>query len=799
MGEPDDLRALARRIADGKGGVHHFPIRHHSPACARHLHAALMELKPDTLLLEMPVDFAPLIPILLDEATRPPVAIVTTQPAGSKPRPTSYWPISATSPELAAIRAAQALGARLVPCDLPSDHPAMLGDDDPRVPGAPRNLGDERLLARSQWMRALIGRSGSRDFNELWDRLFECRIADPDWRGFFGSVAVYCASSRLSTPPDDLSPDTLPREAQMRAVLAGCAGQGRVAVVTGGFHTPALLDWQDAGAAAAPGAASAYLVRFSHPRLDRLNGYGAGMPSPAWYERLGAAAASGSEPFSAAAEDTLLGLAERLRQDRPSLAPNVPALVAALQQARRLADLRMLPGPGRAEVLDAARSCFLQDEDPRFGAPILDELEASLTGWSIGDVPPGAGSPPIVEAARAAVSRLGFSIADSIRRTRELDIHRTPRHREASRILHAMELLGVPFARMERGPDWAVGANPGALFEVWSYAWSPMVEAALIDCAGDGDTVERACLARLQRDLAGEPGRDSLAVCRMAVSAARAGLQPAIGELLRAASTAIADDPELVRVAAALGELFLLWRARSVLGLTGNAEVAAAFAACFRRACYLAADAADTAAERARETVGALAAIRSVVEAGEEGEAEDGVRVLDRALFDEALDRLAAQAGEMAPVLAGAVMALAVQAGRRTPGWLAGEVAGALSGPLDPEHRTGPLYGVALVAPELLRRLDGLIERLDTLLQTMEEDAFVTLLPHLRRAFTVLDPRETASFAAEIAGRHGLGPNALQTAMPLGVTEAELQVNLARSQTLTKLLEQDGLSHWLGA
>jgi hypothetical protein len=791
MDDPD-LRALARRIAQGQDGVHHFPIRHHSPACARHLAAALAELRPAVVLLEMPVDFAPLLPLLLDAGTRPPVAIVSTPPAGSRSRPTSYWPVSATSPELAAIRAAQALGARLVPCDLPSTHPVMLGHaDDDAQHGAPRPLGDERQLAHSAWMQALVRRTGSRDFNEVWDRLFESRIAGTDWRDFFASVAVYCASSRASTPDGELSRDTLPREAQMRAALAACVGQGRVAVVTGGFHTPALLSWDDADAVTPAGAGTAHLVRFSQPRLDRLNGYGAGMPSPAWYERLFDATQSpDAEPFAACAQDALLGLAERLRRDRPALAPNVPALVAALQHAQRLADLRGLPGPGRTEVLDAARACFLQDEDPRFGAPILAELHADLTGWAIGDVPPGAGSPPLVEAARAAARRLGFTLADSIRRTRELDIHRTTRHRDASRFLHALEMLGVPFARMESGPDWAVGANPGTLFEVWSYAWSPMVEAALIDAAGDGDSVERACVSRLRRQFGAGPGRDAVAVCRMVTAAARAGLQSLLGELLPAAVAAIADDPDLVRVATALGELCLVWRARAVLGLTGNPDVAAAVAGCFRRACYLAAEVADSAPERARDLVGALVAIRDVLDTTEAG-------TLDRDLFDEAVDRLAAQAEAMPPVLSGAVMALAVQAGRRPPEWLATEIAGALAGPKQAEHRVGPLHGLMLVAPELLRRLGALAARLDDLLGRLPEESFVALLPHLRRAFSTLDPRETAALAADVAARHGLGPLALHTVMPQSASEAELLANLAHAQELARLLERDGLAHWL--
>jgi hypothetical protein len=109
------------------------------------------------------------------------------------------------------------------------------------------------------------------------------------------------------------------------------------------------------------------------------------------------------------------------------------------------------------------------------------------------------------------------------------------------------------------------------------------------------------------------------------------------------------------------------------------------------------------------------------------------------------------------------------------------------------------LQGVLLVAPELLRRLDALVDRLDKLMASLSEDAFVALLPHLRRAFTALDPRETTALAADIAARHGAGPQALHAAMPQGATEAELHDNLADARQIVRLLEQDGLAHWLSA
>src|SRR5262249_37070946 len=89
-------------------------------------------------------------------------------------------------------------------------------------------LTDERAFDHSDYIRALVARSGCRDWNELWDRLFESRVADTDWRRFFADLAVYCALARSTHTHEALTRDgTLAREARMRAHLdAACARAG---------------------------------------------------------------------------------------------------------------------------------------------------------------------------------------------------------------------------------------------------------------------------------------------------------------------------------------------------------------------------------------------------------------------------------------------------------------------------------------------------------------------------------------------------------------------------------------------
>jgi uncharacterized protein DUF5682 len=806
--EVSELRRFADRLSSTEPALHFFPIRHHSPACAAHLVRALRELAPRHVLIEMPSDFAHLIPLLVDPGLRPPAAIVAMLEGAQAEQAATiaYWPLSATAPEYAAIRAATACGATITFCDLPAGdrkearRRAAPDEGEPR-PGDPIVLTDDALLDHSSYVRALVHKTGCRDFNELWDRLFESRLADADWRRFFGDVGAYCALARKTYGADELErDDTLRRERFMARCLARVreTTQGPFAVVTGGFHTPALVDGVTESGPVIPSrsAIKSYLVRFSHQRLDALNGYAAGMPSPRYYELLGGAAERGAaNPFQAVAEEVFLDLVALLRSQRPGFAPSVPAIVETLRHAAGLAELRGLPGPLRSELLDAARAALVKDEDARFGTPLLEELALRLTGTGIGDVPPGAGSPPLVEAARRRARSLGFTVTESVPRRRELDIHRNRQHRDGSRFLHAMAIIGADFGRLEHGADYSIGVDLDTLFEVWSYAWSPLVEARLIEAAADGDTVEKACASALRRKarklVDRGLGRNAAEVSGLLFDAARAGLGAALmSELLQLVESEVAEDAELARVSTALRNLLLLWCARPVLGLSGEARLGGILGACYRRAVFLLASIAATKPEQVAETAQALVAIRDIQESAAE------LPEIDPAQFVDAIDALVD--AELPPLLAGVVVALAVQFGRRPVTFLADRVAGALAGAaVEASDAAAPLAGLLMVSPALLHRTDEVVAAVDRAIGALDEARFVAVLPHLRAAFTVLAPGETEVLGGVIAARHGLAPGELEIDRSVAISEAELQRNLLWSRELVRLWQDDGLDAWL--
>lgn len=799
-----DPAATAIRLFDSKRNLHFFPIRHHSPACALHLREALRAIRPAAVLIEGPVDFEPLIAELLAPGVVPPVAMVAlpdSEARAEKGRAgTTYYPICRHSPEYIAVQQGNELGAAIRFIDLPSRHPAMQADgrdkqDQPLLPMR------ETMFDRGSYVEAMCARTGFRDGLALWDGLFEARARSNDWRGFFASVGAYCSALRAASDPDELHSDgTLAREAMMRACIhdALATASGPIAVVTGGFHTPALIDEQPEAPRAVAGAATrsnAWLIRYDFRALDRLNGYGAGLPLPGFYERVWERL-TGDDTESSLTEEILVGFRAHLAANEPALTFSFPTLRSMVEMARRLADLRGLSEPGRSELFDALRSSAIKEEIEVGAHPVLAAFTAFLQGDRLGDLPPGSRLPPLVERARREARAHGLSLEDAVPKTRELDIYRKPRHRQASQFLHAMRLVAPPFGQRDKGPDRVHGFRADVLLETWTYAWSPAVEAALIERSADGETVRDAAATILIRrldDLEKEgQSNNAEAAFNLLSVAFDAGIGSAADVLVAAVGTAAGADSNLLRLTNALiiGQA-LESRAK---GMQSESAVRA-FAALLpplldqlaRRIAELLRDLAAVGADNVGDAVRCLAAL---AEAMSDPDPSFPTQPLRDALQDLMTARLD-------PELNGAVIALAALIGLIDDAEAGTRLSAALAGAFErPGEAIRTLSGVMALAPQLFINDSSVIAAIDDLFGSVDDQGFLALLPQLRMAFAELSPHETDRVAAVVAAAHGAGEDDI--AILQQVPDARvLSDHLALGERLRSQWLQDGLAAWL--
>ncbi len=824
--------------------VTYFPIRHHSPACAGHIQRWIETHKPEAVLIEGPESFDSLVELLSKDSCVCPVAVYTSyvdkkgrirskiestedsaeqEPSQEFPaaRFAAYYPFCEYSPEFVALRSGHAVGARIRFIDLEYPEKIMAqyhAGMQPRKDEVTIDLlaADPHLM-HSEYVQVLAKRLGCRDFNELWDHLFESQWDAIDTVAFIDRVATWCLMARFSYTEDDLNRDgTNAREACMAAAIIDELEKTTksILVVTGGFHTVALPELvakktkRPKRLAMKDDEYGSWLMRYSYDQLDSLAGYQSGMPSPAFYERMWNATqeakALGEEIDSdqarnLAAADILVEIGRATREQNMSTRLSTPDAIAAVQMTKELAKLRGHKWPLREDVLDGVRSCFVKGEVDAEGQFLLQLVQRVLSGNRIGQTPPESGVPPIVDDFYREARRLRISLDKVERREVTLDLYRKVNHRETSRLFHRLTELGIEFAVFTSGPDFVTGQGLDLMLEHWQVCWSPATESALIEASIYGPTVEVAAGNRLRQHIAQLEdegmGRSTAAAVEILIRACRLGLHQQTPTIARLVGIHIAEDPLLPSVTRGLSQLELLGNSREPLEATNLMAIPTLITAAYRRACHLLSEIATCPDDAVADIIRSLSSLREVVASVLQPDepAADEETELDSDLFYEALRRIVEHTpAEAQPTIVGAAAGILYGEGQINEGELIAITSGYLGGTSDPRKSCGILRGLLATAREVAWQVTKIVQAIDEQFNGWDDETFLKALPELRLAFADLTPREISNVADLVANMHG--ESTLGELVHMDLDEGEVQFALSVSQLVRETLQADGLA-----
>ena len=489
------------------------------------------------MLVELPADAVAALRWVGRAGLVPPVALLGY--AVSQPERAVFAPLAAFSPEWQAVAWANEHDVAVRPIDLP----VAITLHDAAAEGRSRRGAVPDPLA------ALAAAAGEPDPERWWDDMVEHR---GDGEPVFAAVGDAMSAVRAGSEAAGIDRW---REAHMRReIRRALRTSGNVAVICGAWHVPALdpaVATVAADTAALRGLpkikAAITWVPWTHRRLGRATGYGAGVASPGWYAHVF------HHPGPDGVARFFVEAAHALRGHGLPASPD--HLIAASRLATSLATLRARPRPGLAEVLDAA--------DAVLGglALVTDEL---VVGDAIGEVPPGAPQVPLARDL-AAAQRAARLRADAASRTVELDL-RTPNGLRRSHLLHRLVALGVPWGILREGRG-----TSGTFRETWQLAWEPELSVRLVERAGHGTTVVAAatsCLA--ERAAAADRLAEATATVELALLS---DLPGALGPALQALGELAARAPDIADLMDALGPVASALRYGDVRGTEGLREV----------------------------------------------------------------------------------------------------------------------------------------------------------------------------------------------------------------------------------
>ncbi len=809
--------------------IYFAPVRHHSPACAYAVLSLIETVKPDHILIEGPDSFNALIPTLLDQQTCPPVAILGQAEALKKgddtPR-SAYFPFCEYSPEWQALQAGRQQAATLRFIDLPWN--AQRDDEQPDTHS--QSLQKERYLAHSQFISQLAKKCYCRDHDELWEHLFELRTvaALTDWQRLFHDTFIWCALARLDYEPEVLAAEgSSRREAHMLAHIQTVKQQqphARILVVTGGFHTLALIegladalprqfaltaDQQQQFLAMQKRAEkdSAWLIRYSFDRLDALNGYASGMPSPAYYQkswesllqqRQEQAENLPTQHYRTQAGVAFLAtVAQALREKHFDNPPSYLSVKQAAEQSLQLAALRNHPGPGRYDLLDGLQSAFIKGSLDESQQELWLAIKACFSGYQLGNIPVGTTTPPLVAETYARAAAFRFKLDDTLAKTTKLDIYRNTQHRLRSRFLHLLSFLDIHFARRVNGPDFLAGHQLDLLFEEWQYAWTPNVEGELIALSEKGTQLEAIALNTLlvmeeQLEAQGQ-NRSSQNAVTLLIQAALIGLQQRIPSLFTLLDRYIQQDFRLDSLTECGHKLLQLWRCHTLLDISDVTAIENRFHQLLPQTFFCLEHLAQGDEQQQEVHFQALLALRELI-----GLLPEMALSHDyRHDFYQQLARLNGKLNSV-PLLKGAVDAICYLDDQADAATLTTQLDNAFSTGSDPESAVAYFVGIMRTAPELALRLPLLIDSLNRYLAGWDEQQFIGILPELRFAFSQLTPKQNANVASYIADITQSNAQDLSLHQ-VEFSDAQLLTALHLDQQLQQSLSAQGLWDWFGA
>ncbi len=473
-------------------GPHIFGIRHHGPGSSRSLQHAMESLKPDCILIEGPPEANGILSFVSSAQMRPPVAILIHN--SEMPSLAVYYPFAAFSPEWAAIKFGLARGLRVRFMDLPQAHQLLEQDSQPEIELPELDLSSiavsSEIPIQNDPLSWLARAAGFSDGERYWEYLVESRGIETDVFPAILEAMTALRTEASNAPGFVLEAREARREAYMRQTIRAAQKEGfeKIAVVCGAWHSPVL----DVSSEQVPtGKSDAAILKdlpkvkvsatwtpWTHGRLSRSSGYGAGVDSPGWYAHLFEHSHSGA---SLVTTHWMASIARLLRSE--GLDASSASVIEAVRLVDTISSLRGLPMPGLIELSDAARAVFLSDSE----LPMTLIHDRLIVGEILGSVPSEVPTVPLQRDLEALQKRLRMP-PEAGEKPLELDL-RKPNDLERSILLHRLNLLGIAWGEMRDS------SGTGTFKETWQLRWQPEFAVRIIEMGAYGQNVLEAATA----------------------------------------------------------------------------------------------------------------------------------------------------------------------------------------------------------------------------------------------------------------------------------------------------------------
>lgn len=725
-----------------------FGIRHHGPGSARSLVRSLQTLAPDIILVEGPPEATETLPLLANPDMQPPVALLLYSP--DHLQQAAYYPFAEFSPEWQAIQYALNVEIPVRFMDLPQRHQMAARMEQEKCdvnyahPGAERSrnakgetkptrsasAGDSPTLARLSQdpLGYLAKAAGYTDSERWWEHMVEQRQESTElFEAILEAMSALREESEKEIPvkgeenprQQHKAQRERQREAYMRKTIRKAQKEGfqNIAVVCGAWHSPALTEpfpTQKHDNALLKGLPKVKVkstwIPWTYARLSKQSGYGAGIHSPGWYEHLWQASQR-SQSTTASSIQWLTRVSRLLRGE--DLDASSASVIETVRLAEALAAMRDSAMPGLEELTEATQTvlCF-GDATP------LKLIEQKLIiSDRLGQVPESTPLIPLQQDLQKLQKKLRMKPEASdklltLDLRKELDLAR-------SHLLHRLSLLNIVWGYPKRT------SGKGTFKEAWQLRWEPELSIAIIEAGCWGNTVVDAASAYNQQRA--DNCKELPELTQLLEPALLADLPEAIAHLMQCLQNAAAIAHDVTHLMAALPPLANILRYRDVRQ-TDTVVIAKVVDGLVARLCIgLPGACASLDNDAAEKMLDAIAQTHSVIKLlQQDHHAQAWSAVLGQLTNKSSLHGL----------IAGYCCRLLLDEGSLQAEEAAKRLSLALSLANEPAQAAAWVEGFLQGSGLLLLHDDTIWRVLDDWMTSLSDEAFITLLPLLRRTFS---------------------------------------------------------------
>ena len=466
-----------------------YGIRHHGAGSAKSLKKALVEQKPDIVLIEGPPDAEDVIPLVLNKALKPPVAILIYNPKNLSQA--SFYPFATFSPEWIAMQYALSHQIPVQFMDMPSGVNFALEEaeiieveevnETEEIKTEEINQ-ENNLGLRKDPLAYIAEAAGYEDGERWWEVMVEHRNTS---EGIFPAIAELMMQLRKELAFPESERDLM-REAFMRKILRNAEkNHQNVAVVCGAWHVPALIEKPPVKSdntllkGLKKIKTKSNWIPWTYQKLSVESGYGAGVHSPAWYELI----------FKSRTDSVIRWFIEVARLFRKEdLDASSAHVIEAVRMSESLATIRDLSIPGIQEMYESAVAIFCGG----YEEPMQLIRQKLIIGDKMGKVPDSEDVIPLHQDIKKHQKSLRLPLQKpDLNKPNDdflkLDL-RADFDLQKSHFLHRLNLLGIDWGKKQR----VTGKQQGTFHEHWELDWQPELALKIIEVGIWGNTVLEA-------------------------------------------------------------------------------------------------------------------------------------------------------------------------------------------------------------------------------------------------------------------------------------------------------------------